>query len=175
MQGELHIRAAVPDDLVLLADLARVTFVQAFGSEIDSSELDQHLRENMSDDAFAEMMKKDRFLVADGQDCLIGFVQVGRVNAEYADHLDSLDNQAGEIKRLYVLADYQQRGLGSTLLEQGLRQIALASDTYVTTWETNHGALNLYRRFGFLVVGQMPEYGSDGELNGYEYIMKRPA
>ena len=44
---------------------------------------------------------------------------------------------------------------------------------YVTTWESNHGAQKLYKKYGFERVGKIPEYGSDGSLVGYEHIMLR--
>ena len=46
-------------------------------------------------------------------------------------------------------------------------------NVYLTTWEANLGAQKLYTKHAFEKVGQIPELGSDGTINGYEHIMLR--
>ena len=109
---ELNIRIATVDDLIPLAELARTTFVQAFGQEMEHIALQQHLEENMSDAVFSEMIKEDLFFIVREGIGLVGFVQVGGVNADYARYVKSFETSASQIKRLYLLADRQQNGIG---------------------------------------------------------------
>ena len=172
---QTELRLAVPHDLAGLAELARTTFEEAFSAEMEPTAMKAHLREKMSNDTFSRMMSEDHFTVAEAADCLIGFVQVGQVNPDYAQYVDGFDHTAGEVRRLYVRAERQQKGLGSDLLTQGLAAFSPHQSVYITTWESNLGAQKLYRKFGFSLAGKIPEYGSGGDLNGYEHIMFRPA
>ena len=173
MSDSIQIRAASPDDLHPLANLARATFTQAYEEDMGSVATQAHVATNLSNPSLRRMLLEDSFLVAELDEHLIGFVQVGSVNSEYAQHLQLFDAAANEVKRLYVLRAYQNRSIGSDLLQRGLQMIGEQSSVYVTTWETNLGAQRLYERSGFSKVGQIPEYAANGVLNGYEFVMKR--
>ena len=175
MNHEPSFRLAKDEDLQPLSEFARQTFAQAFGDDMDSTVLADHLQEHMSDEVFAAHMQEDLFLLSHEQGVLVGFVQVGTVSTDYAGYVDAFDAQASEIKRLYVLSIHQGSGLGSALLTAGLQAAKPSHCVYLTTWEANLGAQRLYQRFGFAKVGQIPEYDPNGEMNGYEYIMQRPA
>ena len=59
------------------------------------------------------------------------------------------------------------------LLRKALNQpqADVATTVYLTTWESNTAAQELYRRFGFAKAGEIPEYDEHGRLNGYEHIL----
>ena len=158
-----------------VAEFARRTYEYAFGHEIGALELRQHLGDNMSDERFRQMVSEDSFYLARSNGQLVGFAQVGPVTTVYEQHLEEFDRDADELRRLYVEPKLQSQGIGSTPIEEVTRSPSpkQARSVYLTTWETNIGAQNLYIRHGFKKVGQIPEYGSDGTLNGYEHIMLR--
>ena len=166
---------ATPDDLCSIASFARTTYSDAFGEEIGEAQLSAHFEDNMSDAHFARMMQSDVFYLAVENEKLTGFVQMGSVDPTYQSHLQVFDPAGIEIRRLYVLATNQGKGIGSELIERALRNPMVDGihAMYLTTWETNHGAQKLYRKYGFNKVGAIPEYGSDGKLDGFEHIMAR--
>jgi len=96
----------------------------------------------------------------------IGYVQLGHAR------------QAGEIeiRRLYVDADFQERGIGSELLRRALSapETAAASAVLIDVWEKNLRARQLYERFGFWHEGGMePFYLKSGEIDGYDIVLVR--
>ncbi|MEM7018133.1 MAG: GNAT family N-acetyltransferase [Pseudomonadota bacterium] len=170
------IKEASFDDLETLAALARQTYSDAFAAEVDPVQLADHLSTNMSNEQFAEMMQTDVFYFYYQDEQPIGFVQLGDVNDYYQKFVSDINPAGTEIRRAYVLANVQSKGIGSALLEQAFRHPRVASSpvVYLNVWETNYGAQKLYKRYGFQKIGEMPEYGLDGELNGCEHIMARP-
>ncbi|MFT5208700.1 MAG: GNAT superfamily N-acetyltransferase [Flavobacterium sp.] len=66
--------------------------------------------------SFARTTYSDAF----GKEKLVGFVQIGIVDRVCQSHLQNLDPTGIEIRRLYVLASDQGRGVGSALIEQAL-------------------------------------------------------
>ena len=166
---------ATTDDVLELASFARSTYEVAFGADIKEAQLGAHLEARMSDSEFAEMMKSDVFHIAVDNEELVGFTQAGIVDPAYEKHLQAFDPRDSEIRRLYVLASRQGQGIGSSLIERVLQDpmIAQTHAIYLTTWETNYGAQKLYRKHGFIKVARIPEYGTDGIIEGYEHIMVR--
>ena len=61
-----------------------------------------------------------------------------------------------EIKRLYVLDDWQGTGLGAALMRASLAlaQELGCSAVVLGVWEKNQRALAFYQRFGFRQIGQ---------------------
>ncbi|MEM8858460.1 MAG: GNAT family N-acetyltransferase, partial [Chloroflexota bacterium] len=135
--------------------------------------LQDHLAQNLSDGRFSEMAQVDTFYVAYMEEKLVGFVQIGAVEEGYKNFVTAFNSKAAEIRRLYVAKENQNHGIGSALLLRALNDptVNQSRRVYITTWETNHGALRLYQRHEFVKVGEIPEYGPDGNLNGYEYVL----
>lgn len=158
-----------------MASFARRTYAEAFAEDLGETRLKAHLDNNMSDDKFRQMMESDTFYLVHEDGSLLGFAQVGLVNPAYHEHVGTFDAKASELRRLYVLSTHQGRGIGSALIKRAFQdpQVLQTSTIYLTTWETNYRAQALYQRNGFRKVGAMPEYQSDGTLDGYEIIMAR--
>ena len=59
----------------------------------------------------------------------------------------------GELDDLYVLPQYQNRGIGSRILQRCIRQTS--NPLYLYVFLSNEGAIRLYRRFGFEMAEPM--------------------
>jgi GntR family transcriptional regulator len=91
--------------------------------------------------------------------------QAGTVLAFSRHGEDPADSRRGHIYSLYVHPDAGGRGVGSALLEHGLRLLAHRGLDTVTLWvfEGNEAARRLYASFGFTPDGARrvePEYGA---------------
>jgi ribosomal protein S18 acetylase RimI-like enzyme len=71
-------------------------------------------------------------------------------------------NHLGWITTLAVLPEYQGRGIGGSLLEVCEKQIN-APVIRLNVRISNHGAIRLYRRYGYEQVSIWPGYYHDGE------------
>jgi ribosomal protein S18 acetylase RimI-like enzyme len=162
----VEIGQATVDEAEELSALAIKTYVHTFGAEFEPDELAHHLERTISVARWREYLTRDRTLIARIAGRAIGYVQLGHAR------------QAGEIeiRRLYVDADFQERGIGSELLRRALSapETAAASAVLIDVWEKNHRARQLYERFGFRHEGGTePFYLKSGEIDGYDMVLVR--
>lgn len=138
------IRPAGPVDVPALADLARETYIAAFGHSFEPADLQRHLARTLADPLVARFVAETTVLVAERAGRLVGFVQCGP--AEDGGQL---------LHRLYVHPTFQNRGIGSQLLTTALAlpEMAAAPTITLDVWEQNPAARRFYERFGFIVVG----------------------
>ena len=134
-----------------LSELARRTWSEAFGASVSPEDEAAELEATRSEAYFVEALRETTILIAeDGGRCL-GYVQFG--DAE----IPEVDVRPGDqgLRRLYVDATAQGRGLGRRLLEAALEhpRLATASRIFLTVWEQNTRAMRLYESFGFRRVG----------------------
>ena len=113
-------------------------------------------------------MAEDVFLLAEAAGRLIGFVQFGplRIAIAAASHGDQ------ELRRIYVLAEFQNRGIGRRLMDAALDHPRLkAADIYLDVWEQNHIARRLYESYGFTVIGAHSFVTASGVAPDQDLIM----
>ncbi|WP_244659564.1 GNAT family N-acetyltransferase [Corynebacterium diphtheriae] len=77
-----------------------------------------------------------------------------------------------ELKRLYLLTDHQQSGLGSTLIELVLDWIGPRT-AWLGVWSQNFGAQRFYHRYGFSKAGEY--FFKVGNHRDHEFIYRCPA
>jgi ribosomal protein S18 acetylase RimI-like enzyme len=149
--GALAIRPARSSDVPALSELAKRTWSQAFGDGVSPEDRAAELEEKRSVDYFADALREETILVAEGDGALVGYVQFGDAR------IPEVSRQAGDqaVHRLYVDASYQGRGLGRRLIETALAhpRLVRAGRVYLQVWEQNERALRLYESLGFRQVG----------------------
>ncbi len=145
------IRAAGPDDVPALSRLAKRTWADAFGHSVSPEDAAAELAETRSEAHFRAALRDQTILVAEADGILVGYAAFGpvdlpEVDAEPADRA---------LRRLYVDAAWQGRGVGRRLLDAALEHPELrgARRIYITVWEENRRAQRLYERLGFRRVG----------------------
>lgn len=152
------------ENLARLSRLARETYAEAFGDSMSPDDLSNHLKTRLGVEIFREALREDTILVADDW---IGFVQIGPMRAEDVDHGPT----DLELRRLYVLADHRDRGVGSHLMEAVLGQTGEAPRIYLDVWEKNHGAIRFYEKFGFKRIGERRLMLASGPAEDADVIM----
>ncbi len=141
----LRLRPFSPNDIPAVANVVR-----------DS------LRENYPATIYLDIHKwwRDGFLLAEEDSRVVGFI-AGVSNAP----------QNARILMLGVLAPYQRRGIGHTLMDAFLQQCALRAMRTVEleVRVSNANAIQFYKRYGFQIAGTLPRFYTDGE-DGYKMI-----
>lgn len=165
------IGAATHSDANTLAALARATYAAAFGHSMAASDLAAHLERHLSQEQIERMLAADTFLVAEADERMIGFVQFG--SADLAPELASDADQ--ELRRLYVLAAFQNQNVGTRLMHAALEHPRLqnAERIVLDVWEHNHGARRFYERHGFAVIGEQSFVVESGAETSRDLIMVR--
>jgi ribosomal protein S18 acetylase RimI-like enzyme len=148
----LTIRKAILRDVDPLSELACRTYVDAFGHSFLPADLKNHLEGHLSPENIRRILEKDTVLLAEIDHQTVGFCQFGQATECPDADLDS----DGVIERLYVLKEYQNQGIGSSLMKAALDQMRQENVTRVLldVWEHNPAAIRFYQRFGFEVVGR---------------------
>jgi diamine N-acetyltransferase len=172
---DILIRRGVTDDVPALAELAVTTYVAAFGHSFTPEDLAAHLAHHLAPANIARSIAEDVVLVAElvtvtgGR--LVGFVQFGTAGPEYAPQ-SSCDQ---ELRRLYVLGEFQKQGAGTLLMQAALAhpQMQTAPAVYLDVWEHNRGAQRFYARYGFEVVGTRRFEVESGGETSLDLIMVR--
>jgi ribosomal protein S18 acetylase RimI-like enzyme len=167
------IRPAGRADLAALSALARQTYADAFGRSFSAADLAAHLERHLADGCFRQALEEDVFLLAATEERLIGFVQFGELRIAVPAPVP----QAQELRRIYVQADRQGKGIGRQLLAAALEhpRLEAAPAIYLDVWEQNRGARRLYERHGFEVVGAHELATASGTAPDQDLIMVRLA
>ena len=150
----LAIRRATPADAATLAAIAAATFTEAFGHLYPPEDLDAFLRESYSVDRQRVILEHPDYAVwlLEDDGVAVGHAAAGPCG---------LPNPAvrpgdGELKRLYVLAKYQNGGWGGRLFRAAMDWLLADGPRtlWIGVWENNPGAQRFYARHGFEKVGE---------------------
>lgn len=169
-----HIRiveCTAPDDADRLSKLGVETFVQAFGHLYSRKDLDAFLAAHHSPDAYKKVLDDAglRTWLAETEDGVgVGYVIAGPCDLPAPD----MPENAGELKRIYILQDYQGGGLGRRMLDTAFTWLEKKFEhMYIGVYSENVGAQRLYARYGFEKVGEYDfMVGANADL---EFIMMR--
>jgi GNAT superfamily N-acetyltransferase len=165
------IRRATPDDARLLADLGALTFTQTFGHLYAPGDLADFLSDSYSPERLAAYLGDPRSAawIMEHAGEAIGYALAGACDLPHPDVTD----RCGELKRIYMRADWQGGGRGSRLLNLSLDWLESSGPRalWIGVWSENFGAQRLYGRLGFEKVG---EYDfAVGAHKDREFILRR--
>jgi len=165
------VRRATDKDAAELAGIGEITFMQTFGhlyppadaaAYVASAYTERACREKLADSRMAHWLAH-----AEGGTA-VGFALAGYCKLP----VPNIEPAAGELRQLYVRAEYQKQRLGTLLFDAAVDWLeARYAPIYVGVWSENHGAQRFYGRHGFVKVG---EYGFPvGKTVDREFILKR--
>lgn len=161
----MTIRVATKDDIKNISDFSIKTYIDAFGHTFTPEELEKRL-ETRSVEFHEKIFEKDSILLAEEDEKLIGYIQFGDPSFPPEEVEFDLDIEIGkgdqELQRIYVLKEYQGKGIGKKLIDAAMdtERMKNAKQIFLDVWEKNLGAQKLYTTLGFEVVGKW----DDGDL-----------
>lgn len=161
------VRRATTDDLEALANLARSTWVTAFGASVTEADVDAHLSSEVSFQSIGRWLVGDRVWIA-GSETLAGYAHFGPSPFDEAAPGDQA------LHRLYVAPAQQGQGIGQQLLDAGLAEQEPNAATWLEVWTENPGAIRFYRRNGFEAVRERAFVSPTGIDGTPDLIMRRP-
>ena len=168
--SDATIRRAGPKDATILAALGRDTFVETFAHLYPPADLAAFLAEAYTPEAFLGFLERPghALWLAESGGRALGYAQAGPCALPHRD----VTSGCGELKRLYVRADAQGRGIGVALLKTAVKWLeAPGRKIWIGVWSGNDGAQRLYGRHGF---GKVGEYEFPvGQTRDHEFILMR--
>lgn len=171
--SSLVLRRAKPEDAAILSDLAARTFTETFGHLYPAEDLAYFL-------AAAYAVEEQRRLLGDPRHAAwllehegeaVGHALAGPCGLPHPD----AGPADGELKRLYVLADWQAHGWGARMMDEAMAWLLRDGPRplWLGVWSENQGAQRFYARYGFVRVGSY-EFPV-GRVRDLEFILRRPA
>jgi diamine N-acetyltransferase len=165
-------RLAEAADAMLIAELSRKTFYDAFAKDNTVADMDQFMNEVFTRESLIKEVEEGDgiFLLAFINDEAVGYVRMREKNNENI----MADVNAIEIARIYATQESIGKGVGKALMEHCM-QIAreLKKDViWLGVWEKNEIAIAFYKKHGFEKFGEhVFVIGSDPQT---DWLMKRP-
>ena len=170
----MRIRRATVDDAAALSSLAARTFTETFGHLYPPEDLAFFLADAYPAEKQAVILAHPDYavwLLEDDAGNAVGHAAAGPCGLPHAD----VRPGDGELKRLYVLASYQNGGWGGRLFDEAERWLLRDGPRtlWVGVWSENLGAQRFYARHGFAKAGtyEFPV----GRVRDLEFILRRPA
>ena len=147
----MQIRPVHRLEIQTLRDLAFKTFSTAFRAQNEPADFDAYMHKAFSLEQVAKELDNPEshfyFIEKDGQ--TIGYLKLNKGAAQTDTKLEN----ALEIERIYVLADFQGQGVGHKLFDFALdfAQKGAFYWLWLGVWEKNPAAVRFYERHGLEV------------------------
>ena len=158
------------EDLDLLIEISRTSFIDAFEKDNDPDDFKKYLAKAFNAKQMSsEILNPNSsfyFLLYDND--LVGYIKLNRNDAQK----EKIDLNAMELERIYVFKDFQGKQLGKLALYMviDMAKKAQASSLWLGVWERNLRAISFYEKNGFKVFGKHPYL--IGEDEQYDFLMK---
>ena len=151
----LTIRDAVPEDLPALVALSKKTFSDKFAHLYNPEDLAAFLEESHGEANYRRWLADPENLVRVGQDGT-GALKAYLLCSPLSLPAENPKPGAVELKRVYVDASVQGRGLGSRFIDEALAWARArgAPEMYLSVFSGNLEAQRLYDRLGWEKVGE---------------------
>lgn len=167
------LRRATLADAAAMAGIGRDTFVETFGAMYPPEDLAGFLAEIYTEEAARKTLSDPAcaaWLVEfDGR--VVGHALAGPCSLPHPD----VRAGDGELKRLYLLRNFQNGGVGRRLFEEVLQWLERDGPRtlWIGVWSENLGAQRFYARYGFERVGDYDFVV--GNTRDHEFILRRRA
>lgn len=155
---KLHLAACSTNDLGLLANLSKRTFIEAFENDNNPEDFKEYLNSAFGEEALFKELNDDNssFYLAYNNAMLVGYIKLNEMESQS----EIKDSNSMEIERIYVLSEFQGQGIGAWLLTQVISMARFKNKYYLWlgVWELNKKAIKFYKRLGFYKFGSHPYY-----------------
>ena len=161
---------ANPGQAGAIAALARETFLQTYSGTSIDAHLAGYVDAHFTEEGLRRELETPgfQFLTARVGEILVGYAKLRR------DHQPRgiAEIRCLQLERIYVLKEYQARGIGQQLIDT-IRGIAVAAGDrilWLQVWQQNEQALAFYHKAGFTIC-DTAEFHLGREVT-QDYIMR---
>ena len=165
------IRACTVEDKSALKEIAYQTFDETFRADNKKENINEYLKNAFTDEkVLAELHNPDSFFYfIYYEDTLAGYLKLNINEAQ----TESFEGENLEIERIYILKQFQKKGLGKQLYDKALEVARHLSREriWLGVWEKNSNAIAFYEQLGFNKIDQHSFYMGDEQQ--IDYIMMK--
>lgn len=163
---ELRLQQCRIDQLDLLVNLSRKTFIDAFEKDNNPEDFENYLDFAFDPDRIADevMDMNSEFYLVYLHNEVVGYFKLNQLQAQ----TDIKDKDSLELERIYVLNEFQGKQIGRWMLDQvkALGKDMNKTFVWLGVWEHNTKAISFYEMYGFKKFGTHPYYiGKDKQTD----------
>lgn len=147
------IRKMTKKDIVKVQDVAKKSWSATYEGIIPPEIQTNFLNAAYSDDMMEHRLKNSLLLVAEVEDTVIGFANYSPVN----------NKGEAELGAIYIYPEYQGMGIGTGLLQEGIKALSGVKAIYLDVEKENKIGKIFYEAKGFTVVGEFDD-NFDGHI-----------
>ena len=144
---------ATENDIQLLADIGKQSFMESHGSSATEETIDQYVKEKYTGAIFHLELNdpKNIYHIIYHNNEAAGFSKI-ILNCPHADL--SIDNLT-KLERLYLLKEFYSLKLGAELFKFNLELSKTNNQAgmWLFVWKENHRAVKFYKKAGFEIAG----------------------
>jgi ribosomal protein S18 acetylase RimI-like enzyme len=141
----LSIISAGLSDIKSVREIANITWNDTYKNLIPIEVQDKFLSIAYSDEMLAKRIKESLFLLAETENKVVGFINVKNKDA------------TAELTAIYVLPEFQGKGIGTRLLNTALQNLDGVKEIIVDVEKGNLVGEDFYTSKGFKVVREYDE------------------
>lgn len=159
------------DDLNVLVDISRDTFVHSFEKHNNPENFWNYINKAFNEDALIEQLLNTNslFYFVYLKNVLVGYFKINKNDAQS----EKFAKKSIELERIYVLSDFQGQGIGKQILFEAIEiaSSCKASFLWLGVWQKNKNAIRFYENHGFKKFGTHPyTIGKDKQT---DWLMKK--
>lgn len=146
---EIFIRKVEKTEVKELQEIARGTFIEAFGPVNTPADIEKYVTQSFSFENIKSELNhpESQFYFAESAGEIIGYLKLNQGEAQ----TDTAIDNALEIERIYVTSKFYGKSVGQLLLNKAI-EIAKADNfewVWLGVWEKNPRAIRFYEKSGF--------------------------
>ena len=147
----IEIRKATGSDLETIQKISIQTFIETFAGVNTTENIADYIKNSLNTKQLTAELNNanSQFYIAYSNDEVVGYLKINFGDAQ----TESINENALEVQRIYVLQNFHGKNIGQLLLDE-VKKIAKNTDVdsvWLGVWEENHRALRFYTKNGFVV------------------------
>ncbi|MCM3739652.1 GNAT family N-acetyltransferase [Oceanobacillus luteolus] len=147
----VRIRKMKRRDVAAVQTVAKTSWNATYAGIIPVDIQESFLSKAYSDKMLLKRRRKTYIFIAEVEGNIVGFANYSKVQSDKKCHLHAI----------YILPEYQSKGIGSRLLNIGMEKLG-AKEITLHVERKNENALNFYKKKGFQMISEF-----DNELDGH--------
>jgi ribosomal protein S18 acetylase RimI-like enzyme len=147
----IEIKKATILDLDSIQKISTQTFTETFAAVNTPENITDYIKNSLNlEQLTAELNNTNsQFYIAYSNSEVVGYLKINFGDAQ----TESINENALEVQRIYVLQNFHGKNIGQLLLDEvkKIAQITNVDSVWLGVWEENHRALRFYTKNEFVV------------------------
>lgn len=158
------IRNMMKEDIKQVQNIARVSWHSTYEDIIPRKIQDSFLDKAYGDEMMKRRLKQSIIFVAEVEGEVIGFANYSPINQD----------RVTELIAIYLYSDYRGKGIGTALLEAGIRELRSVKEIHLNVEKNNHIGMNFYEAKGFEVISEFDDDFDGHMLKTVRMVLEIP-